>query len=181
MKTYGANYNAAAHLRRAHFNPCRNKRGGRGKKSENRGGMGGGSWPSMDFLKEWMYETYEQNLNGRHIVQEFVSDASMISFSNDQLAEFGHYGVDSNDYNDSLETSPEEDLMPYDDFPSSHPYATSNISPQQAPITSHECMNTVPFPMHAGMPMHAYAMPLRMNQQSYPVPAQANYRTLRQY
>ncbi|RMZ85020.1 hypothetical protein DV738_g434, partial [Chaetothyriales sp. CBS 135597] len=58
-KTYGANYNAAAHLRRAHFNPCKNKRGGRGKKSEGRGGIGGGNKPSMEVLKHWMYPVYE--------------------------------------------------------------------------------------------------------------------------
>jgi len=56
-KTYCANYNAAAHLRRAHFFPCKNKRGGRGKVSEGRGGMGGGDEPSMDELKNWMCET----------------------------------------------------------------------------------------------------------------------------
>lgn len=63
QKTYGANYNAAAHLRRAHFNPPKNKRGGRGKKSENRGGMGGGNKPSMDELKHWMYEEWEDDIN----------------------------------------------------------------------------------------------------------------------
>ena len=66
-KTYGANYNAAAHLRRAHFNPCKNKRGGRNKKSEGRGGMGGGNEPSMDVLKHYMYERLERNVNGSNV------------------------------------------------------------------------------------------------------------------
>ncbi|KAK5048091.1 hypothetical protein LTR84_006281 [Exophiala bonariae] len=73
-KTYGANYNAAAHLRRAHFNPCKNRRGGRGKKSENRGGMGGGNWPSMEALKHWMYEQYEVNVKGKTIIQDVLTD-----------------------------------------------------------------------------------------------------------
>jgi hypothetical protein len=42
-KRYGAYYNAAAHLRRAHFNP-------------NRGGKASGDWPSMSILKDWMKE-----------------------------------------------------------------------------------------------------------------------------
>lgn len=58
-KKYGANYNAAAHLRRTHFNPCQRGRGGRGKDSEKRGGKGGGNQPSMEVLKHWMMETQE--------------------------------------------------------------------------------------------------------------------------
>ena len=63
-KTYGANYNAAAHLRRVHFNPCETPKGGRGKVSQNRGGIGGGDQPPMDVLRNWMFETWETNLNG---------------------------------------------------------------------------------------------------------------------
>ena len=69
-KTYGANYNAAAHLRRAHFYPCKNKRGGRGKVSENRGGMGGGELPPMEELKNWMFEQWEVNVNGERTLQD---------------------------------------------------------------------------------------------------------------
>lgn len=71
-KRYGANYNAAAHLRRTHFNPCQRGRGGRGKDSEKRGGKGGGTTPSMDVLKHWM----EQR-------EEIVVDNARILLDND--------------------------------------------------------------------------------------------------
>lgn len=59
-KTYGAYYNAAAHLRRAHFHP--RKRGRKGKHDEKRGGIGGGDDPPMDYLKQnWIREVEVQN------------------------------------------------------------------------------------------------------------------------
>ncbi|KAK3311173.1 uncharacterized protein B0T15DRAFT_385537 [Chaetomium strumarium] len=47
-KRYGAYYNAAAHLRRAHFNP-------------HRGGKASGDWPPMTVLKEWMREVRQSH------------------------------------------------------------------------------------------------------------------------
>lgn len=46
-KNYGAYYNAAAHLRRAHFTP------------QNSGNKASGDWPPMAVLKEWMLEVQQ--------------------------------------------------------------------------------------------------------------------------
>ncbi|KAI0545378.1 hypothetical protein F4679DRAFT_479413 [Xylaria curta] len=63
QKKYGAYYNAAAHLRRTHFKekPSRSKNknsGANGGEDDKRGGKGGGDWPSMHELKNWMQEIY---------------------------------------------------------------------------------------------------------------------------
>ncbi len=60
-KKYGAYYNAAAHLRRTHFKEKPSRKGqNRSSRAdgtlEKRGGKGGGDWPPMSELKNWMKE-----------------------------------------------------------------------------------------------------------------------------
>ena len=56
QKEYGADYNAAAHLRRTHFNPKKPRGRGRGKVDQKRGGKGGGDHPAMEELRKYMEE-----------------------------------------------------------------------------------------------------------------------------
>lgn len=61
-KSYGIDYNAAAHLRRAHFNP-KQKSKGRSNKSEKdkKAAKSGGDWPKMEHLRPWLEETRDEN------------------------------------------------------------------------------------------------------------------------
>lgn len=78
-KAYGANYNAAAHLRRVHFNPCVPPKGGRGKVSQGRGGIGGGDKPAMEVLRNWMYEVLETNTSSGLVLDD--SQLQSISYT----------------------------------------------------------------------------------------------------
>jgi hypothetical protein len=51
-------YNAAAHLRRAHFCPRKRGRKARGEERESRAGKAGGDWPPIEWLKAngWLQE-----------------------------------------------------------------------------------------------------------------------------
>lgn len=57
-KEYNVYYNAAAHLRRAHFCPRKRGRKARGEERESRAGKAGGDWPPIEWLKAngWLQE-----------------------------------------------------------------------------------------------------------------------------
>ncbi|KAF2118442.1 hypothetical protein BDV96DRAFT_597268 [Lophiotrema nucula] len=98
-KVYGAYYNAAAHLRRAHFHP--RKRGRKGKNDEKRGGSGGGDDPAMDYLRQnWIKEI------------EVANDATSADSTADD-ADDANDGDDSFEFNDYAATS-------YQQQPSTH-------------------------------------------------------------
>lgn len=68
-KVYGAYYNAAAHLRRVHFNPKKADRKSRG--SVSRAGKGGGDYPPMEFIRGWMTQVeVEQPLSANDDADE---------------------------------------------------------------------------------------------------------------
>ncbi len=58
-KRYGAYYNAAAHLRRVHFNPRPKARNAKLPPEGKGGGEGKGDTPSLETLKMWMTEVEE--------------------------------------------------------------------------------------------------------------------------
>ncbi len=116
QKKYGAYYNAAAHLRRTHFKekPSRNKNrnsGANGGDDDKRGGKGGGDWPSMHELKNWMRETWVRQDEQRpkedddadeeiDNVQPFFGDAEVSSgITGSSSSSFGSPGMTSVDYN----------------------------------------------------------------------------------
>ncbi|KAH8819864.1 hypothetical protein F5884DRAFT_660352 [Xylogone sp. PMI_703] len=78
-KKYGAYYNAAAHLRRAHFRPKpkgRNRSNKADEAAEKRGGKAGGDWPSMQELKRWMQEVEERATDYSQVDDDSSEDES---------------------------------------------------------------------------------------------------------
>jgi len=114
-KKYGAYYNAAAHLRRTHFKekPSRAKNKGSGaniSEEEKRGGKGGGDWPSMPELKNWMREVYvrqdeQQSKEDEDAEDEVVNTPSFFADAESQAnvdttaaSSFAPVGMASVDY-----------------------------------------------------------------------------------
>ena len=116
FKQYGAYYNAAAHLRRKHFNkrPIGVKKKGKLTEKERRGGKGGGTEPPMCVLKKWMHE-FEVNSKG-----EPVKEADII-YSPSKPPSIPQQVVPSIDASHDSPSQPEDpvlfDMQIYNDFP----------------------------------------------------------------
>ncbi|KAK4231041.1 hypothetical protein QBC38DRAFT_355541 [Podospora fimiseda] len=118
QKKYGAYYNAAAHLRRAHFNP-------------QRGGKPSGDWPSMSLLKDWMREIEVQLHSAEAQEQDDSSDDEGQAFKT------SHEFVLTPDSRPPMLVSGPPRLAPAPPPPLQH-QATSNVLPQLAPSSSYE-------------------------------------------
>lgn len=131
-KVYGAYYNAAAHLRRAHFHP--RKRGRKGKSDEKRGGIGGGDHPAMDHLKQfWIKEVEVEN--------------NATTSSPGSAAEDAPEDIDT-----SYDVSNDIDINTYAPIQSQQPLPAS-IN-QQDQIDPSQYINGYGMSMHASEPMY---------------------------
>jgi hypothetical protein len=78
QKMYNVYYNAAAHLRRAHFCPRKRGRKARGEERESRAGKAGGDWPPIEWLKAngWLKEIEVSSRDAFGVEEEVVAEES---------------------------------------------------------------------------------------------------------
>ncbi|KAK0820471.1 hypothetical protein LTR75_001634 [Friedmanniomyces endolithicus] len=83
-KEYNVCYNAAAHLRRAHFCPRKRGRKAKGEERESRGGKAGGHWPPIEWLKAsgWLQEV---ETTSAHL---FTQDATLSKLDTSFIDDF---------------------------------------------------------------------------------------------
>lgn len=145
-KVYGAYYNAAAHLRRAHFHP--RKRGRKGKNDEKRGGIGGGDDPPMDYLKmHWIQEVEVDNKpvpsspkdNASDDEEKRVSDSGANETATDYLKM--HWMPEGEVKNKPLSSSPNDSVWDNEipapiDTSYDNTYEIDSYATQQQPMSS---------------------------------------------
>ena len=86
-KEYNVYYNAAAHLRRAHFCPRKRGRKAKGEERESRAGKAGGDWPPIEWLKAngWLQEI--ETTSAHLLTQDATLSQLDTSFMDDMLDE----------------------------------------------------------------------------------------------
>lgn len=156
-KKYSAYYNAAAHLRRAHFHP--RKRGRKGKHDEKRGGKGGGDDPPMDILKQkWMKEVEIVAPTDDELAAEHSDDVSeQIASINPKSSTYLDVSPDEFDCNRSYPASHQANDFIMNGFNDTSsfdmPYGTSQLNyvAQFAPelvANPDDSLNTFQFDAH---------------------------------
>lgn len=152
-KEYGQYYNAAAHLRRAHFTkkPPRATRSknaqanGSDEPNEKRGGKGGGDWPPMSELKaKWMEEIKSTKP---------ANDAAATSSDEENVQDMEMYdGAAAAGYPSYLSGAP----TGFDDAAASFVGSATNLQVQNADVYTDPFNTDLNYTTSSSGPMHEY-------------------------
>ena len=148
-KRYGAYYNAAAHLRRAHFNPKQKGRKGKAKAEEKRGGIGGGNYPSMEILKMWMKEIEEfvpenmPQIDDNDAVNEHLDESTLSQLFGDSFEDASSQPPSNTVRQTSVDHAAASTQTLLDSFGPAQTQVMSRFS-SSAPVQSHASSITPP-------------------------------------